>query len=48
MGEGTCYHCMDVTSDPGMGQLAGISVGMLQKITVQSDKRRGLRNLYSE
>lgn len=48
MGEGICDHCMDVICDPGVGQLAGISVGMLQKITVQSDKRRDLRILYSE
>lgn len=26
------FHCMDVTCDPGMGQLAGISVGVLQKL----------------
>lgn len=32
MGEGICYFCMDVTCDPGTGQLAGISAGTLQQL----------------
>lgn len=39
MGEGISYQCMDGTCDPGKGQLAGISVGMLQKITAEWQKK---------